>query len=66
MTQISIKTKSPERNKNYKAVVQELEDEGYQITDEYLYPGGVTIITNAPRNFVERIEFTRSAVTIRG
>jgi effector-binding domain-containing protein len=66
MTQISIKTKLPGRNKNYKAVVQELEDEGYEITGEHHYPGRVTIITNAPRNFVERIDFTRSAVQIRG
>jgi tRNA G26 N,N-dimethylase Trm1 len=66
MTQISIKTKSYARNENYRAIVDALNDEGYQITGQHVYSGGVSIITNAPRNFVERIEFNRSAVQIRG
>jgi hypothetical protein len=66
MTQISIKTKSYARNKNYIAIMDALFDEGYHITGQHHYSGGVTITTNAPRNFVERIEFTRSAVQIRG
>jgi hypothetical protein len=66
MTQISIKTKSPGRNENCKAIVDALLEEGYQVTGPYYIRGGIMFITNAPRNFVERIDFTRSAVTIRG
>jgi hypothetical protein len=70
MTQISIKTKAYARNENYIAIMGALFDEGYEartFKPSKIYPsGGVTITTNAPRNFVERIEFTRSAVTIRG
>jgi hypothetical protein len=66
MTQISIKTKSYARNGNYLKITSTLVREGYEITGEHHYPGRVTIITNAPRNFVERIDFTRSAVQIRG
>jgi hypothetical protein len=70
MTQISIKTKSYARNKSYREIVKQLLEEGYDVethlgtfTSKY---GGVTIITNAPRNFVDRMDFTRSAVQIRG
>jgi hypothetical protein len=70
MTQISIKTKSYARNKSYNAIVDALLAEGYGFkthlgTFESDFDG-VTLTTNAPRNFVERIEFTRSAVQIRG
>jgi hypothetical protein len=70
MTQISIKTKSYAQNKSYNAIADALLEEGYTV-DSHLgtftnYSSGVTITTNAPRNFVERIDFTRSAVTIRG
>jgi hypothetical protein len=70
MTQISIKTKSYARNKSYNAIGDALIEEGY--TTEVHFgtftskTGGVIITTNAPRNFVERIDFTRSAVQIRG
>jgi hypothetical protein len=70
MTQISIKTKSYARNKSYNAIADALLDEGYGYTTQAgtfdSDTGGVTIITNAPRNFVDRMDFTRSAVTIRG
>jgi hypothetical protein len=70
MTQISIKTKSYARNKSYNAIADALLDEGYGYTTQAgtfeSDVDGVTLTTNAPRNFVDRIEFTRSAVTIRG
>jgi hypothetical protein len=70
MTQISIKTKSYARNENCRAIWAALLEEGYVVSSQFgtftSATGGVTIITNAPRNFVERIEFTRSAVQIRG
>jgi hypothetical protein len=69
MTQISIKTKSYARNKSYNAIEDALLDEGYECKTHggtFTSANGVTITTNAPRNFVERIDFTRSAVTIRG
>jgi hypothetical protein len=69
MTQISIKTKSYHRNKSYNAIADALIEEGYGYTKQNgTFEGGtgVTITTNAPRNFVDRIEFTRSAVQIRG
>jgi hypothetical protein len=66
MTQIIIKTQSWLRNKNYQAILDALNEEGYEITGRQGSYDYVMITTNAPRNFVERIEFTRSAVTIRG
>jgi hypothetical protein len=70
MTQISIKTKSYARNKSYNEIADALLDEGYWCINQTgtftSATGGVTITTNAPRNFVERIDFTRSAVQIRG
>jgi hypothetical protein len=70
MTQISIKTKAYARNKSFNAIADALLDEGYGYTTQTgtfeIDVDGVTLTTNAPRNFVERIDFTRSAVTIRG
>jgi hypothetical protein len=70
MTQISIKTKSYARNGNYLKITSTLVREGYHFTISTgtftSATGGVTIITNARRNFVDRIDFTRSAVQIRG
>jgi hypothetical protein len=70
MTQISIKTKAYARNKSYNAIADALLEEGYGYTTQAgtfeSETGGVTLTTNAPRNFVERIDFTRSAVQIRG
>jgi hypothetical protein len=70
MTQISIKTKSYARNENYRSIRDALLAEGYfgkiQTGTFTSLTGGVIITTNAPRNFVERIDFTRSAVQIRG
>jgi hypothetical protein len=66
MTEIRIKTNTWARNKHYRAISDALNEEGYEITRRQEFPDYVIITTNAPRNFVERIDFTRSAVQIRG
>jgi hypothetical protein len=70
MTQISIKTKAYAQNPNYNAIVDALAGSLYTASTFggtfNSTAGGVTIITDAPRSFVEGISYSPSAVQIRG